>query len=76
MPFNPNEVRAQMARRGVKVEQLAALSGLHSQGIYKALSPNGNPTVSTLEKIAKGLGLPDESVFFTPHQHCSVNHAS
>lgn len=73
MPFEPREVKAQMARNGLTVDQLSAVSGVPAPTIYKALGPKGNPTVETLEKLARGLGLADEGVFFVARQHCSVN---
>lgn len=66
MPFEPREVKAQMVRKGLTVEQLSALSGLATSTITKALGPKGNPTVDTVEKMALGLGLQDEGLFFCP----------
>lgn len=37
--------------------ELAKNSGISRQGIYKALSENGNPEFSTIVKLIKGLGF-------------------
>jgi len=39
------------------MSQLARDTGLTREGLYKALSPEGNPTFSTVAKVAKALGL-------------------
>ena len=43
--------------RARNMSQLARDTGLTREGLYKALSPEGNPTFSTVAKIAKALGL-------------------
>ena len=37
--------------------QLAKDTGLTREGLYKAFSPEGNPTFITVAKVAKALGL-------------------
>lgn len=37
--------------------QLAKDTGLSREGLYKALSPDGNPTLDTIMKVAKALGF-------------------
>jgi probable addiction module antidote protein len=37
--------------------QLARETGLTREGLYKALSPEGNPSFSTILKVCKALGL-------------------
>lgn len=37
--------------------QLAKETGLSREGLYKALSPEGNPSFSTIMKVAAALGL-------------------
>ena len=37
--------------------QLAQDTGLTREGLYKALSPEGNPSLSTILKVVKALGL-------------------
>ena len=37
--------------------KLAKESGLTREGLYKALSPDGNPTFATVTKVAKALGF-------------------
>ncbi len=37
--------------------QLAKDSGLAREGLYKALSPEGNPEFATIMKVIKALGL-------------------
>ena len=37
--------------------QLARETGLTREGLYKALSPEGNPSFATVMKVCKALGL-------------------
>jgi len=37
--------------------ELARQTGLTREGLYKALSPEGNPSFSTIVKVCKALGL-------------------
>ncbi len=39
------------------MSQLARDTGISREGLYKAFSPNGNPTFATVAKVAKALGL-------------------
>ncbi|MDR9453580.1 MAG: putative addiction module antidote protein [Wenzhouxiangella sp.] len=43
--------------RAKNMSQLAREAGLSREGLYKALSDAGNPSFSTVSKIAKALGL-------------------
>ena len=43
--------------RAKNISQLARETGLTREGLYKALSAQGNPTFSTVAKVAKALGL-------------------
>ncbi|MGG7054725.1 addiction module antidote protein [Nitrosomonas sp. ANs5] len=43
--------------RAKNMSQLAREAGLSREGLYKALSEEGNPTFATVAKIAKALGL-------------------
>ena len=43
--------------RARNMSDLARKTGLTREGLYKALSGNGNPTLDTVMKIAKALGL-------------------
>lgn len=43
--------------RAQNMSQLARDTGLTREGLYKALSPEGIPTFSTVAKVAKALGL-------------------
>lgn len=43
--------------RAKNMSQLARDAGLSREGLYKALSEEGNPTFATVTKIAKALGL-------------------
>src|SRR6056297_1535179 len=43
--------------RARNMSQLARVTGLTREGLYKALSPEGNPTFATVAKVAKALGL-------------------
>ena len=43
--------------RARNMSQLARDAGISREGLYKALSEEGNPTFATVAKIAKALGL-------------------
>jgi len=43
--------------RAKNMSQLARDTGMTREGLYKALSPDGNPTFATVAKVAKALGL-------------------
>ena len=43
--------------RAKNMSQLARDTGLTREGLYKALSPEGNPTFSTVSKVVKALGF-------------------
>lgn len=43
--------------RSKNMSQLARDTGLSREGIYKALSEDGNPSFATVAKIASALGL-------------------
>lgn len=43
--------------RARNMSQLAKDTGLTREGLYKALSSEGNPTFATVAKVAKALGL-------------------
>jgi probable addiction module antidote protein len=43
--------------RARNMSQLARDAGLTREGLYKALSPGGNPAFATVAKVAKALGL-------------------
>ncbi|MCB1648635.1 MAG: putative addiction module antidote protein [Pseudomonadales bacterium] len=43
--------------RAKNMSQLARDTGLTREGLYKALSPDGNPRLGTVLKVAKALGL-------------------
>lgn len=43
--------------RAKNMSQLAREAGISREGLYKALSEEGNPTFATVAKIAKALGL-------------------
>ncbi|NET39604.1 MAG: putative addiction module antidote protein [Cyanothece sp. SIO1E1] len=43
--------------RARNMSELARTTGLSREGLYKALSPGGNPTFATVAKVAKALGL-------------------
>lgn len=45
-----------IARSG-NVSELARRVGMSREGLYKALSANGNPSFATVLKIARALGL-------------------
>lgn len=43
--------------RARNISQLARDTGMSREGIYKALSGEGNPSFATVSKIARALGL-------------------
>ncbi|MCF6225511.1 MAG: putative addiction module antidote protein [Xanthomonadales bacterium] len=43
--------------RAKNMSELARQTGLSREGLYKALSENGNPTFATVTKVAKALGF-------------------
>lgn len=43
--------------RAKNMSQLARDTGLTREGLYKALSDEGNPTFATIAKVAKALGF-------------------
>ena len=43
--------------RARSMSQLARDTGLAREGLYKALSPDGNPEFATIMKVIKALGL-------------------
>lgn len=43
--------------RARNMSQVARDSGLTREGLYKALSPDGNPNFFTVAKVAKALGF-------------------
>lgn len=43
--------------RARNMTQLAKEAGMTRAGLYKALSPDGNPSFATVAKVAKALGL-------------------
>lgn len=46
-----------VARARRNLSQLARDAGITREGLYKALSPRGNPSFATVARIAKALGL-------------------
>ncbi len=43
--------------RAKNMSQLSRDTGITREGLYKALSDDGNPTFATVTKVAKALGL-------------------
>ncbi|AUN94909.1 addiction module antidote protein [Pseudazoarcus pumilus] len=43
--------------RARNMSELARQTGLSREGLYKALSGDGNPTFATIMKVARALGL-------------------
>lgn len=52
--------------RARNMSQLARESGLTREGLYKALSGEGNPSFATIVKVADALGL---KIHFAPAAH-------
>jgi probable addiction module antidote protein len=51
--------------RARNISKLARDTGLTREGIYKALSPEGNPAFATVVKVARAMGL---EVTFKPRR--------
>ena len=43
--------------RAIGVGELARQSGVSREAIYKGFAPGGNPSLATITKVAKALGL-------------------
>jgi probable addiction module antidote protein len=43
--------------RARNMSQLARDTGLTREGLYKALSPDGNPSFASVAKVARALGF-------------------
>lgn len=43
--------------RSKGIAQVAREAGLSRESLYKALSPNGNPSLATILKVARALGI-------------------
>ena len=46
-----------MYEKNISVRQLSRMSGVPSSTINKAMAEDSNPTIHTLEKLAKGLNV-------------------
>ena len=53
----------EMNERRISQSELARLSGLNRAIISKVVNSETEPTVNTIEALARGLGLPPEHVF-------------
>ena len=51
--------------RARNISKLARDTGISREGLYKALSGDGNPSFATITRVAKALGL---RISFTPVQ--------
>ena len=58
-PANGSLVRAALSAiaRAQNMSALARVAGLDRSGLYKALSEDGNPSLATIIKIVRALGL-------------------
>jgi probable addiction module antidote protein len=58
-PGDGSLIRAALGNiaRARSMTQLARDTGLAREGLYKALSPEGNPEFATIMKVIKALGL-------------------
>lgn len=43
--------------RSRNLSEIARQAGISREGLYKALSPGGNPTFATVVKVARAMGL-------------------
>jgi len=60
-----------VARARRNMSQLARDAGVTREGLYKALSPQGNPSFATVARIAKALGL---EIHFRPLKTPTKDH--
>jgi len=56
--------------RARNTSQLARAAGISREGLYKALSENGNPRLETVVQVARALGL---KIVFAPCQHADTH---
>lgn len=52
--------------RARSILQLSRDTGISREGLYKALSGEGNPSYATIHKVAKAMGL---QIVFKPAKH-------
>ena len=57
LTYTKNWVSADVIARAKNMSQLARDTGLTREGLYKALSPEGNPSFATVAKVTKALGF-------------------
>ena len=55
-PAHITQALGAIARSG-NVSELARRAGMSREGLYKALSPDGNPSFATVLKVSRALGL-------------------
>ena len=61
-PDVPAEIRAEMARRGWSVQDLAERAGIHRVTLYRRLGGDGLLTMAELVKVCTAFGI-DVSAF-------------
>ena len=64
--FNKNEFNAQLARRGVKKNELAKVLGIEYTTLYRKVEENGKFTREEMAKIIDYLGIEDPVSIFLP----------
>lgn len=61
--MKPNELRAEIVRRGTTISELADRIGISKETFWRRLKDPGNFTVSEILAIKEALGLDSERVF-------------
>lgn len=46
-----------MEAQGIQVQELSAITDLNRQNLYRMLSKNGNPRLTSIKSVLNGMGL-------------------
>ena len=70
-PGDGNVIRASLqdVTRAQNMSGLAQQVGMSRAGLYKTLSPNGNPSFATIMRLTRALGM---QVVIRPHAHREI----
>lgn len=68
MPYHPKNVRAEMARRSMTNEDVAAKANLSPSTVQRATTDGGNPTAETIQAIAEALEVDPVTFWRNPRQ--------
>jgi len=56
-------LKNEMRIRGINQPELAQLTGIEKSGISRIVNDKRKPEIANLQRIARGLNIPDERVF-------------